>query len=100
MLIKLDVSAPSADRNNLPVDSNIAHEQANQDTFENSDKDIEEDDKASLDSEEDPEENPEDEFDDFEYSEEDMGPPEREVEEKEHYFGESGEFKLSFKIYL
>jgi hypothetical protein len=107
MLIKIDDYAPSADSNDLAVSSNIAHEEANQDISEPSDEEGEEAAETSLDSEDDGEENSEDEFDDFEdeiygqYSdEEDMGPPELEVEEKEYYFGESQESGLSFKVYL
>lgn len=37
-------------------------------------------------------------FDD--YSDEDAGPPERELEEKEFNFGESQEFKVTFKTFL
>jgi len=106
MLIKIDDSALSVDRNDLAASSIIAHEEANQDTSEPSDEEDGEGAEASLDSEDD-EENSEDELDDLEdemygqYSdEEDMDPPELEVEEKEYYFGESQESKLCFKVYL
>jgi hypothetical protein len=87
MLIKIDDSALSADRNDIPADSNMAHEAANQDTSEASDEEDEEGTPTSLDSENDDEENS-DELDDFEdemysqYSDEDMPPPECEVEER------------------
>ncbi|CZR56632.1 uncharacterized protein PAC_06521 [Phialocephala subalpina] len=101
-------SPPSADRNDLAADSNIAHEKANQDTSETEDEEDEENAEDSLDFEDEDEENSEDELDDSEDKmygqyfddDEDMGPPECEVEEKEYYFGGSQEFKLIFKAYL